>query len=334
LFLARLALAGRATPSSVELLVKSKPLDDDVIDVGQSVARLAAPELGDAYAQFRAGVGFTQSHLRELALYGHADARLRRNTPRVYAVVRDDETKRWTIVMERVTETVALPPVESDTPWPASYLEVALRGLAEVHAVWYGREQALRAEPWLGPVRDSSRLVAMTPLWSALARHAQRYSTAWRVEGLAAVHEELVSHIGNWTAPSCGPRTLIHNDFNPRNVTLRAGAEPRLCAYDWELATIGLPQRDLAELLCFTLSPRATHAEVQYWVDFYRKLLTAETRSVIDLDAWSNGFRVALGELLIDRLAMYAMVDRIRPQRFLPRVVRTWLTLWRATSCD
>ena len=49
------------------------------------------------------------------------------------------------------------------------------------------------------------------------------------------------------------PRTLVHNDFNPRNIAFRRTAEgPVLCAYDWELATLHLPQHDLAELLGFT----------------------------------------------------------------------------------
>ena len=52
------------------------------------------------------------------------------------------------------------------------------------------------------------------------------------------------------------PRTLIHNDFNPRNLCLRqTDGGLRLCAYDWELATLQVPQHDLAELLCFVLPP-------------------------------------------------------------------------------
>ena len=34
-------------------------------------------------------------------------------------------------------------------------------------------------------------------------------------------------------------------------------------------------------------------------------------------------------EILIDRLAMYALINRVRPQAFLPRVLRTWWRLYR-----
>jgi hypothetical protein len=40
----------------------------------------------------------------------------------------------------------------------------------------------------------------------------------------------------------------------------------------------------------------------------------------------------ALSEVLVARLAFYALIDRVRPQPFLPRVVRTWLRLHTLSS--
>jgi hypothetical protein len=34
-----------------------------------------------------------------------------------------------------------------------------------------------------------------------------------------------------------------------------------------------------------------------------------------------------MAELLVDRLAMYAMVDRVRSQPFLGRVASTWMAI-------
>ena len=39
-------------------------------------------------------------------------------------------------------------------------------------------------------------------------------------------------------------------------------------------------------------------------------------------------FASSLCELLIDRLAVYALVHRVKPQPFLPRVLRTWSMLF------
>lgn len=59
-------------------------------------------------------------------------------------------------------------------------------------------------------------------------------------------------------------------------------------------------------------------------VDDYRDRLERTTGSAVDAEAWRGGFRAAMALLLIDRLAFYAMIHRVRRQTFLPRVLRTW----------
>ena len=113
------------------------------------------------------------------------------------------------------------------------------------------------------------------------------------------------------------PHTLIHNDFSPRNATVRAGA---LCAWDWELARNGLPQCDLAELLCFTSSADALPEALS----LHRQVLA---RSDLGSQHVVQGFEVALAELLVTRLSLYAMIHGFRRQHFLERVVRTWVAL-------
>ena len=131
-----------------------------------------------------------------------------------------------------------------------------------------------------------------------------------------------------WRGLEKDPRTLIHNDFNPRNITFReTGAGLCLCAYDWELATLGVPQHDLAELLCFVLTPRSTADEVDHSVELHRASLERATGRSIDSARWRAGFELSLDDLLINRFGMYAMIHTVRPLLFLERVVRTWWTI-------
>jgi thioester reductase-like protein len=317
------------TDSGRELLplfVKAKAADEQVLEVAQCVAALADPVLGAAYARFRDDLGFTRSHHRELALYAHPDERLRRNSPHAFVVERDDESRRWLLVLESVEE--ATPTAGGSGPWPNPDIEAALQGLAEIHAVWYERLPSPAEEAWLPPTRPAARMEEMKPLWSALARHAREHSPAWRDGALADLHQRLAESMDWAVTLDALPATLIHNDFNPRNIVIREiGGVRRLCAYDWELARIGVPQRDLAELLCFVLPASVPRATVAYWMDRSRRLLQSQTGHSIDAGYWDRGFRASLCDLLVDRLAMYAMVSRFRPQRFLPRVVRTWQTL-------
>ena len=109
-----------------------------------------------------------------------------------------------------------------------------------------------------------------------------------------------------WSTLESAPQTLIHNDCNPRNIGLKkptklstieptnparnkcstpSGQEKAhstfvpysndltLCIYDWELATIGVPQHDLAEFLAFVLQPNLSLQSRLEFIEFYRQHL-------------------------------------------------------------
>ena len=91
---------------------------------------------------------------------------------------------------------------------------------------------------------------------------------------------------------------------------------------------MGLPQRDLVECLAFMLPERASREEIAQRLEEHRSALQRESGVEIARDEWEQGFRAALCDFLVDRLASYAMVDRVRRQAFLPRVARGWLNLY------
>ncbi|MFY9620683.1 MAG: thioester reductase domain-containing protein [Pyrinomonadaceae bacterium] len=314
--------------SAIDVVLKSKPHDSDAIDVGEQVARLCSHELGEAYAAWRDHIGLTRGHLRELAIYETDDDRLRLHVPAPLAVLRDEDRGEWLVVLEYVSDAQVANAWHR--AWTSCEIEVALRGLAAVHAVWLDRWEDLVSQSWLAPRRTSAQMARMLPFWSALAANARPAFTSWAGPALAEAHESLLCGIDRWWRPlSRAPQVLIHNDFNPRNIMLRGlpGGARRLCAYDWELATIGAPQRDLAEFLCFVLAPETAADVASAWIQRYRGLLEEQTGVFIDPVEWEEGFRAALCDFIVDRLAMYAMIHRFRPQPYLPRVVRTWLAL-------
>ena len=106
------------------------------------------------------------------------------------------------------------------------------------------------------------------------------------------------------------PRTLIHNDFNSRNIALRRTADGlRLCAFDWELATIGDPLTDLGLLLMFwgprPIDPPAFHAIQQV-----TRAAGAPSRGEL-AERWSRATGIGI-EALTDRelQVVHLVVDR------------------------
>ena len=131
-----------------------------------------------------------------------------------------------------------------------------------------------------------------------------------------------------WQRLEAMPRTLCHNDFNPRNVCLRKDdGELRLCAFDWELATVQVPQHDVAEFLTFVLPPSTSEAELAEWVELARRELERASGGPVDADAWREGFALCLRDLAVNRFMLYLMAHTFRQYEFLESSIETLFSL-------
>jgi thioester reductase-like protein len=309
----------------LDAVIKVKAEDGHLLDVITAAAALCDPRVGEAFVRWRDRLGMTGGHLREIALYGQTDERWRRWTPRAYAAAWDADRRRGWIVLEDLAGGA----VEAAT-WEPAWIEAAIRALAELQAIWLGRGAELLAQPWLGPVATADGTAAMADLWCSLADHAARFFVPWLGPDVRRLQRRLLARLGRWWRPlEQLPHTLIHNDFNPRNLGLRPGPTgPRPCAYDWELATAGVPQHDLAQFLCFVLPYDCPRAEVAHYLELHRVALERASGCRLDAADWRHGFGLALADLLLNRWAMYALVHAVRRQPFLERVLNTWRTLF------
>jgi thioester reductase-like protein len=298
-------------PGGRGLVLKILPHGDDVRAVGEAVAGICGERLGGAYQEFGRGLGIDGSHEREVAIYRDADPVTRAHTPLVVATHADAGARAWAVLIEDLAGARLLDSVDRPGAWTPDDIDTAIGGITAVHRAWEGRVAELRASPWMAPTRTTESMVTMTALWRALADHAAPMFASWTGGAIARQQHALVDRMAEWRPIlDASPQTLIHNDFNPRNICLKPDGDGwRLCAYDWELAAIGTPARDVAELLCFLAPDGMTRASVERFLD--ERVSHA-------------AFGAALAELLVDRLSIYAMVHRVKPQRFLPRVLRTW----------
>lgn len=325
------------------LVLKVLPHADDVRTVGDALAGICGERLGASYRELGEGLGILGSHEREVALYRDADPVIRSHSPGVIATHADPNDRAWAVLIEDLSGFRLLDSVDDPGAWTPDDVDAAIDGIAAVHGAWHGRVDELRAQSWMPPMRTAGSMEAMVPLWRALADHAAPMFAASAGSSVPRQQRVLIDRIADWRpALDAAPHTLIHNDFNPRNICLKPaenGPVPpkrstgpreggwRLCAYDWELAAIGTPMRDLAEFLCFVAPADTARGSVEDRIDRHARRFAETSGVAIDRAAWHAAFAAALAELLIDRLSVYAMVHRVRPQRFLPRVVRTWSVL-------
>jgi NADP-dependent 3-hydroxy-3-methylglutaryl-CoA reductase len=304
---------------SLEVIVKSKPLDSEVIMLANKMAGMCSSTLGELYDRFKAKNESAMCHVKELAIYGQKDSRFTAHAPKVYGIVRDDKREVFIVLIERLYDMALMGSVDKPWLWQPPHIRAALDGLAQLHSIWYERTHELKKMSWMGFVQDAGSMAEQKPLMKELIRHASLEFPELVGEEMLVNHYRLLDSIEKWWAEiDAMPKTLIHNDFNPRNIGLRAnGGDPKLCVYDWELATIHLPQRDLAEFLAFIITSETTDEEIWGYVEQYRERLSLHAAAVIDEQQFRRGFELALYDFALTRTGLYLMAHTFKNYSFI-----------------
>ena len=332
LFPYRLRLAG--SPDHIEnldVMLKIKPLDEEVSLMSNSLAVQCGGRLSSTYDRFKFQTGSAMCHIRELELYQESDPRFTQHMPAIYGIHRDDKREAYILVMEFLKNMLLMDSVNKPAEWTLDLLKIALKGAADFHAVYYGKTAQLTQKPWIGTIPTVALMVDMIPLWEDLSNHMFEEFAAWFDKDDRTTHRMLIATVPEWWAElEAMPRTLIHNDFNPRNLCFRPTADgPQLVAYDWELATLGVPQHDLAELMCFTLTDQVDINLVDTLIEHHRAALERQVGEPIDPALWHRGYRLSLWDLAINRFALYMMGHTFRHYSFMQRTAATLRHLMR-----
>jgi NADP-dependent 3-hydroxy-3-methylglutaryl-CoA reductase len=317
--------AGSGGEDTRQVLVKVKPIDEEVILMGTRMAGMCNAMLAQAYNKFKRHLGAVNCHVKEHGIYSQTDRRFTDHFPVIYDAHADPMREAFVLVMELLRDVVLMDTENDPGSWDSAAIEAAVRGAAEFHSVWLGREEELTKQPWLGPVMTARQMAEMLPLWEALGVHAHEEFPEWLTLDNLTYHRELVNTVPRWWEDlERLPRTLIHNDFNLRNICMReTDGGLRLCAFDWELATLHVPQHDIAELLCWVLTPECDKKEYEHYVELHRRALMEAADTELDPRMWRRGFRVSLYDLTVNRMALYVLAHTFRHYPFMQRVINT-----------
>ena len=319
------------TEGADNVVVKVKPTDTEVIHVANTVAQMCGGKLASAHDKNKHRIGLTECHNRELGVYKQTDPRFQKYVPKIYDCHTDAEREAYVVVMEDLSHLELMNTADDISGWTDEHMRAAIEGIADIHGLTLGKEDMMRMMPWMGRIMSTEDMVEMTPLWRALITHAGQEFPEWFQEEDVDGCRRVIERVDCWYKEmEQMPRCLVHNDFNPRNIGFRRdGDELTLCAYDWELATINIPQRDLVELLAFTMDDSVTAEEIDTYVEFHRTCLEKSSGESIDPKIWRRGYILALHEFSINRVCMYLMAHTFRNYKFLERVVRVVRTMAR-----
>jgi len=284
-------------------------------------------ELPQPYARYRSARETAGHPEREIELYRLQPTvpALQRYLPRYLGDHVDPARNEYLLVERLVDDGILLDSADDITGWTPAYIDTALAGIGAIHGTWYAQDPWLAAQRWLPLRLTTDDVVADTPLWEALAGFVRARFPDMVGPRAHARRLAIVQRIADWHAvKDVMPHTLVHDDFNPRNCGLRPLAgELALLVYDWELTLVDIPQRDLVELLTFTLTDEVPREQVDAHVERHRASLEAAAGRPVPADIWLEGFRCELYLEAINRVPLQWVLHARYPSRYVVRINRT-----------
>ncbi|KAF9425571.1 hypothetical protein BGZ94_007415 [Podila epigama] len=334
------------TDDQLWVVIKSKPIDTALIELTNIMAQLQGGSFADEYDLVKDLTGFRNSHIREIELAEltwQSGGAIERVSTKVYNVLRNDYQQLYALCLEYLDPNQsggAISHMNSTetalTTWSADDIHLVLKDLASLHAQFLGQESRLLGMSFLeNPTR--SLMKVLRPAYEAMIRTNRKNQPELFSEYLTQAMLEYLEHSDKfWATIESSPRTLIHGDFNTRNICLRrdltTGAK-QLCAYDWELACCQVPQRDVVEFLAFVLPPDSP--EWPHYIEYHRLALKASFESYLSSStsssptvtaipssrAYLEVAKLALMDFASLRVAMYGISNSFKQVEWLPRIV-------------
>lgn len=310
-------------PESKKMVMKIKPHGNEIVNMLNSLATACGPELATIYTQYKSETGFQFTHLREQEIYKNLHPVF---TPEIYGLYTDEKVNSYLILMEYLEDVELLNSVMEPEKWTDKHIKTALKQMAEWHYIMFkDNKNLMKSKIWKTDLPNLDYMTKLMPLWTALLNNAADKFPQLYTQERSEKIQNAINQIPVWGSKlNALPKTLIHNDLNPRNTCFKIiNRDLKFCAYDWELATFQIPQYDVAELLCFVLDKDKYHLREEY-LAFYRKELNQLTGLYNNKASFKEEFIWASLNFGIHRLGMYMMAHSVSSYPFLPRVVNSF----------
>lgn len=291
-----------------EILIKSKPLDSEVIKGLHYMAANIDIELADLIHEHQSSLEYTNCHLKEIEIYKELSKLNRDISPRLYGTFSNHKREAYLLFLERLNpnELTLFNSENSPEDWKQSDIEKVI----QVGAYFHKEAQAFDSEIFI-----DFEIKSTSPLYEKLIGLMVSESTTDEERIRNNILFSFLKDLKN--KPSL-PKTVIHNDYNPRNIAIRNTGE--VAVYDWELAMLNYPHRDIIEFLCFVLPTDVSKEELNHYLEFHYKLRLDKN---ITWKAWKEGYVYALKEFLVTRVSFYSVGSILLKYEFVDRLHKT-----------
>ena len=292
---------------NISILLKSKATGLDTIKGLHLMAASVDPALSDLITKHKDVLEHADCHIKELEVAKFIHQNNLTIAPRYYGQIFNKKREIFLFAQERLNPTEVMLMDSENKPelWTSSIIKSTIAAIDLVHKT-YRRTAEDKRPKSVTPFYFEKAIPLYTKLIDiAIEEDAQKADFLMDLLQSISLKEETNNLF----------KTLVHNDCNPRNIAVRAAGE--ICIYDWELAVINYPHRDIVELLSFTLPSNFTSDELMSYLKYHFSLNMEEN---IDWDSWKQGYILTLKEYILSRVLFYCAAEVVMKLKFADRV--------------
>ncbi|WP_430409917.1 phosphotransferase [Kordia sp.] len=296
-----------------DILIKSKPLDDEVVKGLHTIAASINPELSDLLRTSKRNLEYHKCHLKEIELYEYLNKSGFKHMPAYFGKHVNSKREIFMLIQEFL-DSDKLNILNSENHpeyWkPATILSV-ITTITKFHqnASVADFKHVQEFKPWKS--KELYKKLLQILITECVADE--------HLLSLHALRNE-IDDLENQAIALNVEKTIIHNDFNSRNIAIKNNGFPII--YDWELAVIDVPHRDIIEFLSFVLLPNFTRDELYFYLKAHYQLYDST-----NWDAWLKAYQYSLKVYIITRLSFYEVSGILIPYDFSKRVLHTALKM-------
>jgi len=306
-----------ANSKTERILIKSKSLDIDTIKGLHLMAASVDPQLSDLISRYKEDLEYSGLQTKEIKLYELLDKNNFTDIPEYYGSYCNPEREIYLLFQEFFDKNQMLLSDSENHPelWSDNIIKSVISKINKIHnflndsSITDSLPEIKQFEPW----NSKPLYVKMIEIINAENKQSDFSKMYVYIEDLEQDFHELEM-----------PLTIIHNDFNPRNVAIRK--DKRVCIYDWELAVKNIPHRDIMEFLCFALPENFEEDRFMSFVDFYYNLLLQYSPS-LNYEMHIKACKYSIKEFLICRAAFYKVSEILMKLKFGDRIIKNSLRM-------
>ncbi len=293
-----------------QILLKSKALDSEVI---QGICVMAAsinPDLSDLIEKHAEFLEYNLTHLKEIEIYESLYENNLKGVPEYFGKYIDKKREIYITSIEAL-EYSDLKYINSENNpeiWSKTDIENTINSISKIHK-FYSKEENRKS---LKAFKDFKSWESKDLSKKLISLVIEDTENLYLKKKYAEMFEFIENSEEEYNILKIG-KTVIHNDFNSRNIAVRSNGDA--CIYDWELSVINIPHRDIIEFLSFVLPENFDENTFWEYIDFHFSLYKNYEKS-----DWIQAYIYAIKEYVTSRVSFYEVAGILMKYEFSNRV--------------